>query len=144
MREPAAWHIGDLAAQVGVDPRTIRFYERVGLLPKPRRSPSGYRIYGASDGERLGFVLKAKAVGLSLEDIRRILAVRDGGDAPCSHVRSLIREKLDEVEAKIAALRQMEAELQALHEEAERSELPEGCFCGIIEQHAEHRPSDLR
>lgn len=140
MNDHRASRIGELAAAAGVNPRTIRFYERVGLLPEPRRTAAGYRVYDVADAERLSFILKAKAMGLSLDEIRDILGVRDGGSAPCSHVRALIRQKIDQVQARIASLQQMERELRALHEEAERSELPEGCFCGIIERYTSPGP----
>ena len=61
--------IGQLANEVGLNPKTLRYYEQIGLLPAPQRSPSGYRLYTAADRERLDFIAKAKAIGLTLEEI---------------------------------------------------------------------------
>jgi DNA-binding transcriptional MerR regulator len=77
--------IGELAAALDLNPKTIRYYEDIGLLPQPKRSAAGYRLYDDADHERLRFILKAKAVGLSLEEISRILAICDQGQPPCKH-----------------------------------------------------------
>lgn len=73
--------IGELAADLGVNPKTIRYYEDIGALPRPRRTPAGYRQYGPADRERLAFILKARAIGLTLEEIGDILRLRDQGVA---------------------------------------------------------------
>lgn len=76
--------IGELAAELGLNPKTIRYYEEIGLLPEPRRTQAGYRLYDAADRERLRFILKAKAVGLTLEEIKLVLDVRSNGQPPCA------------------------------------------------------------
>lgn len=74
--------IGELARQAGVNIQTVRFYERKGLLPAPRRKPSGYRLYTDEDLHRLRFIRRAKALGFSLEEIREVLHMRaEGGPA---------------------------------------------------------------
>jgi DNA-binding transcriptional MerR regulator len=82
--------IGELADAVGVNPKTIRFYEQIGLLPEPERRPSGYRDYNDDDRERLVFVRTAQRLGLPLADIKEILAFADRGEAPCGYVRSVL------------------------------------------------------
>jgi DNA-binding transcriptional MerR regulator len=106
--------IGELAAASGTTAKTIRFYENSGVLPEPTRMPSGYRDYGPEFVDRLTFVRRAQAAGLSLREIRQILAVHDRGEAPCGHVRSLLADRLDQVRAQIAELVTLEEHLDSL------------------------------
>jgi MerR family transcriptional regulator, copper efflux regulator len=78
--------IGELAERSGVSAKTIRYYEDIGLLPAPARLASGYRDYEPSTLDRLAFIRAAQAVGLSLGEIRGIVALRDEGQTPCGHV----------------------------------------------------------
>jgi DNA-binding transcriptional MerR regulator len=129
--------IGEVAGQLDINPKTIRYYERIGLIPEPRRSESGYRLYTPEDVERIAFILRAKALEFSLEEIGEILALRERGEAPCPYVTQRIEGKIAVVEEKIAALRQLREELETLHEKA--SSLPaeqvaaRGRFCHLIE-----------
>ena len=127
--------IGDLAAQLGLNPKTIRYYEELGLLPKPRRTPAGYRVYGAEDLDRLRFIGKAKAIRLTLEEIAGILHLRLDGRQPCAHVLALLDRKLVAVDARLRALADVREELVALREEVASTMGAEACVCGIIEQH---------
>ncbi len=77
--------IGRLADAAGLEAKTLRYYDRVGLLPPMTRTPAGYRLYGEDAVQRLEFIRRAKALGIALADIQRILAVRDEGAAPCAH-----------------------------------------------------------
>lgn len=97
--------IGQLAKAVGVNPRTIRFYESVGLLPKPQRSESGYRLYEPAMIERLEFIQKGQSLGLTLRQIREILELGDRGNCPCGHVKKVLKLKIKELEEKIGDLR---------------------------------------
>ena len=85
--------IGEIGSAVGVDPPTIRYYESVGVLPEPERTSSGYRAYSRADVERLRFVTLARSLGLGLDDIRDILALRDRGEAPCGYVRGVLDQQ---------------------------------------------------
>ena len=96
--------IGELARRSGATTKTIRFYEQAGVLPEPGRTPSGYRDYGVEFVERLDFVRRAQAAGLSLKQVRQILAIRDRGDAPCGHVQQVLQDRLDQVHAHMAEL----------------------------------------
>ncbi len=90
--------IGELADAVGVPPKTIRYYEEIGLLPEPARQPSGYRHYAAADVARLEFVAKAKALGLSLEEVGDILRASSSDAVNCDHVVGLLRTKRNEID----------------------------------------------
>lgn len=120
--------IGELAARFRLNPRTIRYYESVGLLPPPRRTPSGYRLYGEADVARLRFILRAKQVGFRLREIAEVLRIHDGGQRPCDHVRRWIDRTLEEVDRQRAALRSFRAELLRLRDRSRRSG---GQVCGI-------------
>jgi len=131
----AQLRIGELAAELGLNPKTIRYYEEIGLLPTARRSANGYRFYDSADRERLQFINKAKAVGLTLEEISEILTVRRNGMQPCEHVLGLLDHKLMAVEEQLRAFSDFRQELLTLHEEARQTMRADACVCGIIEQH---------
>lgn len=95
--------IGTLAHTAGVTTKTIRFYERSGLLPEPPRTPSGYRDYPPESAERLDFIRCAQAAGLSLSQIRLVLRARDDGDLTPDTAR-LVREQVRLIEARVKDL----------------------------------------
>lgn len=125
--------IGELADRVGVNAKTIRYYESIGLLPQPARAGNGYRVYGDGDESRLVFIKTAQQLGLSLEAIREVLALRDVGTAPCEHVRGMLREQVRFIGRRIEELRRLRKELRSL--EATIDEIPDGdaAVCRIIE-----------
>ena len=134
--------IGDLASELALNPKTIRYYEEIGLLPAPQRSAGGYRLYGAADRERLRFIAKAKAIGFTLQQIGDILALRDEGAAPCSHVLDLLDRRLCAVEAQLRALTEVRQDLLALRQEAATTSDGSAQVCAIIEHHKPvHEPS---
>lgn len=106
--------ISELAVRAGVTAKAVRYYEQVGVLPPPSRTPSDYREYGEEALERLAFIRAAQAVGLTLAEIRGVIEVRDGGTPPCSHVLALLQRKVDDIEAQITALVGMRQDLLAL------------------------------
>ncbi len=106
--------IGAVADATGVPAQTIRFYERKGLLPQPRRGPNGYREYDASTLNRLRFIRTAQAAELTLVEIASILDLREEGAVPCAHVQSLLWTKLHDVQARQRELAVLEAELEGL------------------------------
>lgn len=129
--------IGTLAEQSGFPPKTIRYYESIGLLPSPKRSQGGYRLYGADDESRLAFVAKAKQLGLSLEEIRDILTLHDAGNAPCSHVLALLDDHIRRVDGAVEQLTAFRKQLGTLRARARKQVGPAGAaVCRIIE-HAE-------
>ena len=108
--------IKQLAALANVSPKTIRYYESIGVLPEPGRSPNGYREYEDSDVERLKLVLGARRLQFSLDDVSEIIAMRDRREAPCRKVLDKLSEKADEVAQRIVELRRLEQELRHLYE----------------------------
>ena len=110
----ADMRIGDLAEQSGLSPTALRYYEKSGLLPAPHRTASGYRVYDVGVLPRLAFIRAAQVVGLSLAEIREVLAIRDGGHAPCEHVVELIERHRAEVVARIRELERLEQDLAAV------------------------------
>lgn len=106
--------IGELARRAGVNPRTLRYYERIGLLTPAARTGAGYRLYTDRDTARLAFIRRAQTLGLSLAEIAAIIAVRDGGSAPCRHVRAVAEAKIAQIDTRIAELASLRAELAAL------------------------------
>jgi MerR family transcriptional regulator, copper efflux regulator len=126
--------IGELATRTGVSPKTIRYYEDIGLLPAPPRTRSGYRDYDEDAAARLGFVRAAASVGLTLGEIREVLAFRDRGQPPCAHVRKLIERHAADLNERIAALTAMRADLQRLARRAQtRPAASDAAFFHIIE-----------
>jgi DNA-binding transcriptional MerR regulator len=106
--------IGRAAAAAGLSAKTLRYYEAMGLLPLPDRTEGGYRLYSPAEVRRLGFIVKAKRLGLTLHEIREILAIRDGGQAPCIHIQNLLLRKARDVAARVAELTALRRELQRL------------------------------
>lgn len=96
--------IGQAAKAAGVSADTIRYYEREKLLPRPRRTSGGYRVYDTGTIDRLKFIRKAQRMGFSLEQIRAVLRERDLGNAPCDSVIRMTRQRLEDVEAELKHL----------------------------------------
>jgi len=127
--------IGELAAATGVPARTIRFYEDRGILPEPARTTAGYREHDASDVFRLRFVRWAQDAGLSLAEIRSILALRTEGEASCQHTMELLEAKRVEIASRNEQLRALQAELDRMLEAGQQIG-PDTCdsdaICSII------------
>jgi MerR family copper efflux transcriptional regulator len=112
--------IGELVAVSGVAAKTIRYYEGIGLLDPPHRTAAGYRDYEPEASDRLAFIRAAQAAGLTLGEIRGIVALRDRGEAPCSHVLELLNARHTEIEQRITELRRLSVELDRLAKRARR------------------------
>jgi MerR family transcriptional regulator, copper efflux regulator len=127
--------IGELADRAGISAKAIRYYEQVGILAPPARTPSGYRAYDPSVLGRLGFVRAAQALGFTLGEIRQVIAFRDHGTVPCGHVAGLLRQRAAELDRRIAELQQLRGELGRLAERAASLD-PEDCpperICHVI------------
>jgi MerR family mercuric resistance operon transcriptional regulator len=121
--------IGELATKSGCTIETIRYYERIGLLPAPARR-GRYREYGPEDVGRLGFVRRARELGFALAEVRALLRLAADGPDACAEARSLAAAHLADVRDKIADLRAME---QALAESVRRCEAGETPRCPLIE-----------
>jgi DNA-binding transcriptional MerR regulator len=128
--------IGQLSEQVGLPAQTIRYYERVGLLPPPRRAPNRYRYYDELDERRLRFIRGARALDFSLDEIREILDLRDRGTAPCRVLMAQMARQIEAIDERIAELRRLRTDLTRLHAEGLR--MPEdvqmkACVCHLVE-----------
>ena len=140
--------IGELASEFGLNPKTLRYYEEIGLLPVPARNAAGYRLYGSAERERLQFIAKAKALGFSLQDIGEILSLREAGTEPCVHVGELIDRKLAAVTSQLQLLEELRKEMELLHTEAQDTSCSCTPICSIIELHVPlqrepHPPSTI-
>lgn len=107
--------IGELSQQTGVSTQTIRYYEHINLLPKPRRASNGYRVYDNQDVERLLFVNRARRLDFALDDIAEILAFRDQNEPPCRYVMDVMAQQITEIERRITDLQRLRDELVALY-----------------------------
>lgn len=128
--------IHELAQLTGVPARTIRYYESIRLLPQPRRAANNYRQYTTADAERLRFIVGARRLSLSLDDISEILAARDKGIAPCQRVLDAIDQRLNEIDRRMTDLLVLRDSLQQL--QSEGASLPlddvrgEHCVCSLL------------
>lgn len=129
------FRIGELAGMLNLNPKTIRYYEDIGLLPEPSRTASGYRSYGTEDHERLQFIAKAKQIGLTLDEIRSVLDLKNNGKCPCDHVHDLIDQKLMSIEEQLQTLRDVQQDLLAIRSEAVATHRTSANVCSIIERH---------
>lgn len=125
--------IGELAAHSGVTAKTIRFWEAEGLLADPDRTSSGYRDYDAGALERLSFIRHAQTAGLTLAEIRQVLAISDTGEPACGHVSELIHQHLTEVDQRIRELEETRSLLDRLAKRA-ADQNPADCdgYCAIL------------
>ncbi len=127
MPRSAAIHIGELAQKTGCNIETIRYYERIGLLPSPPRSAGRYRVYDIADIRRLAFVRRARELGFTLDEVRTLLTLAaTDGDSTCAQVREVAAGHLAEVRAKVADLRAMERVLADAVRRCDAGEAP-GC-----------------
>jgi DNA-binding transcriptional MerR regulator len=125
--------IGELAERVGVNPKTIRYYEAIGLLPDPERQPSGYRDYTDDDVDRLRFVRTAQRLGLSLSEISEILAFRERDERPCDYVLAVLDRQVADLDRRMAEMAQLREELTSLKARADDLPRDAGCYCAVIE-----------
>jgi MerR family mercuric resistance operon transcriptional regulator len=123
--------IGELSRRTGVNIETIRYYERIGMLPAPPRTVSGRRIYGPAETRILAFIRRSRELGFTLEEIRALLVLSAGsGQGACAEVRDLAAGHLAEVRAKIADLRAMES---VLADAVRHCDTGEASGCPIID-----------
>ncbi|MCP3818830.1 heavy metal-responsive transcriptional regulator [Streptomyces sp. A3M-1-3] len=114
--------IGEVAKLTGTSTKTIRFYEDTGLVPPPTRTAGGHRDYTPDTADRLRFIRRCQAAGMSLQEVRQILTAHDRGESPCGHVGRLLSGRLADVRAQIAELITLEAHLETLLAHAEQGQ----------------------
>lgn len=122
--------IGEVARQAEVNVQTLRYYERRGLLPAPRRRPSGYREYSADAVRLVRFIKRAQDLGFTLRDIEELIQLRRNPVRNCASVRAAAARKADDVAARI---RQLTAVQKALRQLADACESAGGTRCPIID-----------
>ena len=104
--------ISTVAANSGCNLETIRYYERIGLMPPPERTPKGYRAYSEADVERLRFISRGRGLGFSLQEIRSLLRLAQDPGISCSEVDQLARKHLDDILVRLKDLQRMARELE--------------------------------
>ncbi len=126
--------VRQVARSLGLNPQTIYFYERIGLIPAPQRSPSGYRLFSPRDIERLALIGRAKALGLTLDEIREILSLQEDQSLTCQEIRDRLLSKVQKIDDTIAQLQNLKAELMPLVQRCEgilREKRPDE-ECGVL------------
>jgi MerR family copper efflux transcriptional regulator len=123
--------IGEIAGRSGLTTKTLRYYESVGVLDEPTRTPAGYRDYPEAVLDRLRFVRAAQAVGLTLGEIKGVIAFREQGRAPCAHVLDLIERHAADLDRQIAELRTLRNALRNLDRQG-RSLSPDDCSPDLV------------
>ena len=125
-----AYSIGDLAKATDTKVETIRYYERIGLLPEPERTAGNYRSYEAAHLGRLSFIRRARELGFSIDQVRNLLGLADQKDRSCETVDAIAREHLADVDRKIADLKGLRRELDALIRQCHHGTIAE---CRILD-----------
>lgn len=122
--------IGTLSDKVGVNIETIRYYERIGLLPPPRRSEGRHRLYDSDGTRRLLFVRRSRELGFSIDEIRALLRLVDQGGLGCSEAKEITERHLDDIRGKVADLKRLERVLGKLARDCAENALPQ---CPLLE-----------
>lgn len=123
--------VSEVAKTFGVNPQTLYFYERTGVIPPPQRSEAGYRLFSEADVDRLRFIHRAKALGLTLDEIKEILALKEGQLLTCQVVQDRLAAKLNQIEYQIQQLQTLRAELQPLLEQCQAANPTN--FCVVLD-----------
>lgn len=138
--------IGQLARAAGLTEKTLRYYDKIGLLTPTGRSASGYRIYDDEALDRLRFIRTAQDLGLSLKDVQNILDISDGGRTPCQHVLAVVERELGQIDGELSRLRELRHALLGAKSRLDsvlasgRGEPGHACQCiVVVESGAEHR-----
>lgn len=130
--------VGAIAKAAGVGVQTLHYYERVGLLPKPERSSTNYRLYSSDAIRRVQFIKKAQVIGMTLEEIKQILDLKEHGRAPCRKVAKLGEKHFAEIDARLAQLRAYRRALAQALDDWRKENMTErrcaGEFCDLIER----------
>lgn len=122
--------IGEVARLSGVKVPTVRYYEQIGLLPAPTRTPANRRSYGTVDLRRLEFIRHARELGFAVDAIRALLTLQDRPEQSCSVADAIARTRLAEVEQRIASLTALKSELERMIAQCSQGKIAE---CRVIE-----------
>ena len=130
--------IGALSKQTGCNIETIRYYERIGLMPAPARSEGGHRLYAEAQARRLGFIRRTRQLGFTLDEVRTLLKLVDGGRYTCAQVKRITVHHLQDVRAKVADLRKIERVLREMAAQCDGGRVPK---CPVIDALFDDRSS---
>ncbi|HHS99944.1 MAG TPA: MerR family transcriptional regulator [Thiomicrospira sp.] len=130
-----SFSIGQIANACQCKVQTLRYYEEVGLIPKPERNAGNQRIYNANQLKRVKFIRHSRQLGFSLEQIRQILALTDNPNQPCDKVNDIAKSHLDEVSHKIKCLQDLQSELQRMVSECSANRVAD---CRVVEILSDH------
>lgn len=122
--------VSKLASEVGTSADTLRYYERIGLLPEPDRSPAGYRLYGDDAADRVRFIKRAQRFGLRLEEIGELLEIRERGLCPCGRTKRLLEARVAELSEEMAALRRLRDDIEQMLDQHLPGADGDGWQCG--------------
>lgn len=121
---------GGLSKRTGCNIETIRYYEKIGLMPNPPRSPGGHRMYDDDHLRRLSFIRRARELGFGIEDVRGLLELVDGGAYSCAEIQALTLDHVARIKRKIADLRRIERVLTKVAAQCDQGEIPD---CPVID-----------
>jgi MerR family mercuric resistance operon transcriptional regulator len=130
MKAANALSIGKLAKQSGVNIETIRYYEKIGIMPAPDRSASGYRVYRPDHLKRLSFVRRSRQLGFSLDEIRGLLRLVDGDSYSCAQIRELTLDHVAQIRQKIADLTRLKRVMEEMAAQCSGDRAPK---CAIVD-----------
>ena len=122
--------IGELSQLTGVNIETIRYYEKINMLPAPPRTEGGHRIYGSAEARILTFIRRARELGFAIDEIRALLDLGGPGKASCAEVKEIAAHHLDEIRAKIVDLRKLERLLATTIAKCSGKKVPD---CPVID-----------
>ncbi len=117
--------IGEVSRYTGVHIETIRYYERIAVMPEPARSPGKQRLYARPQLQRLEFIRKSRDLGFSLEEIRSLLSLADNNTLTCKQVETITGDHLDGVQQKIRDLQSIECALKEMLSQCTGSDVPD-------------------
>ena len=123
--------IGEMSRETGVNIETVRYYERIGIMPKPDRTEGGNRQYNHDQLKRLHFVKRSRELGFNLEEVHALLKLVDRKDFTCGEVHSLTIDHLSTVKRKLADLKRLERALKSMAAECSQGDVPD---CPIIDE----------
>lgn len=129
----ATLRIGEVSKRSNIGIEALRFYEKSGLLDRPSRTYSGYRLYDTGVLKRLAFIKRAQLLGFSLDEIKRIIEDKRAGQSPCAEVREIVRHRLQELDERMKEMRRYRKDLAGALSEWDRAGEKEGYLCGLIE-----------
>ncbi len=136
--------IGTIAKKIGLSVDAIRFYERNYLLPRPPRTQGGFRKYGESDVETLGFIRRVQGLGFTLNEVRELLELRRSRLQPCAPVRRRLEQKVGDVRRKLADLQKLERELCAALRRCNKEMRRRSAHCPLLTETNQRKPEGAK